>query len=70
MSYQPTCELGKKCILFNYCEVTAVAFGGETLEDLYVTTGIPKEDVEEDAGRLFVVRGLGVKGVPAFGFRG
>jgi sugar lactone lactonase YvrE len=51
-------------------EVTAVAFGGEDLADLYVTTGVPKEDVEEDAGRLFVVKGLGTKGVPAFGFRG
>lgn len=51
-------------------EVTAVAFGGENLEDLYVTTGVPKDDVEEGAGRLFVVRGLGVKGVPAFGFGG
>lgn len=51
-------------------EVTAVAFGGEELEDLYVTTGIPKDEVEEEAGRLFVVKGLGVKGVKAFGFGG
>lgn len=51
-------------------EVTAVAFGGADLADLYITTGIPKDDVEEDAGRLFVVKGLGVKGVPAFAFRG
>ncbi|MDA0768091.1 MAG: SMP-30/gluconolactonase/LRE family protein [Verrucomicrobia bacterium] len=51
-------------------EVTAVAFGGEGLEELYVTTGVPKTEVEEEAGRLFVVRGLGVKGVPAFGYAG
>ncbi len=51
-------------------EVTAVAFGGKDLTDLYVTTGAPGSDVEEDAGRLFVVRGLGVTGVPAHGFGG
>jgi sugar lactone lactonase YvrE len=51
-------------------EVTAVAFGGKDLDEMYVTTGIPKDDVEDAAGRLFVVKGLGVKGVPAFGVRG
>jgi sugar lactone lactonase YvrE len=51
-------------------EVTAPAFGGELLEDLYVTTGIPKTEVEAQAGRLFVVRGLGVSGLPAHGFAG
>jgi len=51
-------------------EVTAVAFGGEGLADLYVTTGIPKENVEEEAGRLFKITGLGVRGVSAFGFAG
>lgn len=51
-------------------EVTAVAFGGDDLADLYVTTGVPGRDVEEDAGHLFVVRGLGVTGVPAYAFGG
>jgi len=51
-------------------EVTAVAFGGVDLADLYVTTGVPATEVEEHAGRLFVVRGLGVTGVPAFAFGG
>ena len=41
---------------------------GPDLADLYVTTGIHKSVVEEDAGRLFVIRGLGVKGVAANGF--
>jgi hypothetical protein len=40
------------------------------LDQLYVTTGVPKDDVEDEAGRLFVVTGLGVQGVPAYGFRG
>jgi len=51
-------------------ETTACAFGGPDLEDLYVTTGIHKSEVEEDAGRLFRIRGLGVKGMPANAFAG
>lgn len=51
-------------------EVTAPAFGGPDLADLYVTTGLPKEDVEDEAGRLFVIDGLGVKGVPISAFAG
>lgn len=51
-------------------EVTAPAFGGRGLRDLYVTTGVPREDVEETAGRLFVVTELGVSGVPANAFAG
>lgn len=51
-------------------ETTACAFGGSGLADLYVTTGIHKTVVEEDAGRLFKISGLGVKGVPAFAFAG
>lgn len=51
-------------------EVTAVAFGGENLEDLYVTTGVPADEIEPEAGRLFVVRGLGVRGVPANAYAG
>ncbi len=51
-------------------ETTAVAFGGDDLSDLYVTTGIHKTEVEEHAGRIFVIKGLGVSGVPAFPFAG
>lgn len=51
-------------------EVTAPAFGGDDLGDLYVTTGIPKEEVEEHAGRLFVAPSLGVRGQPAHSFGG
>ena len=51
-------------------ETTACAFGGPGLADLYVTTGIHKSVVEEHAGRLLLVRGLGVCGVPACAFRG
>ena len=51
-------------------ETTACAFGGPDLADLYVTTGVHKTEVEEHAGRLLVVRGLGVRGLPANAFGG
>lgn len=51
-------------------ETTACAFGGPDLSDLFVTTGVHKTAKEEHAGRLFVIRGLNVKGVPANAFRG
>jgi len=51
-------------------ETTACAFGGEHLDELYVTTGIHKEVEEECAGRLLRVKGLGVQGVPAQTFHG
>jgi sugar lactone lactonase YvrE len=55
-------------IPFPVREVTACAFGGPALEDLYITTGIPVSTVEPLAGRLFVTR-PGAKGVvsPTFG---
>ncbi len=51
-------------------ETTACAFGGPDLADLYVTTGVHKNVEEVNAGRLFRIRGLGVKGLPANAFAG
>jgi sugar lactone lactonase YvrE len=51
-------------------ETTACAFGGPELADLFVTTGVHKTAKEEHAGRLFVIRGLKVRGVPADAFAG
>lgn len=51
-------------------ETTACAFGGENLDELYVTTGVHKTEVEEHAGLIFKVTGLGVKGVPALAYQG
>jgi len=51
-------------------ETTSCAFGGENLDELYVTTGVHKSEVEEDGGRLFRVTGLGVCGVPANAYGG
>ena len=51
-------------------ETTACAFGGPNLDRLFVTTGIHKSIEEPDAGKVFVIDGLGVSGVPAFAYRG
>lgn len=58
-------HIGLPCL-----ETTACSFGGENLDELYVTTGIHKEIDEVKAGRLFRIKGLGVKGVPANPFHG
>ena len=55
---------------FPCVETTACAFGGEKLDRLFVTTGIHKSIEESNAGRLFVVDGLGVNGTKAFAFAG
>ncbi len=51
-------------------ETTACAFGGPDLADLYVTTGVHKTEKEEHAGRIFVIKGLGVTGLPTNFFGG
>jgi len=55
---------------FPCLETTALAFGGSKLQDLYVTTGVHKSEKEEHAGRLFVVRDVGVTGLPGHAFAG
>ncbi len=51
-------------------ETTACAFGGENLDELYVTTGLHKDLEEPDAGRLLRITGLGAKGLRANAFHG
>ncbi len=51
-------------------ETTSVAFGGEGLKDLYITTGIHAKISEPLAGRLFVARGLPAPGCPVASFAG
>lgn len=55
---------------FPCIETTACAFGGSELDRLFVTTGIKSGLDEPDAGKVFVVDGLGVQGVPAFAYKG
>ena len=47
-------------------ETTSCAFGGDNLDRLFVTTGIKPNFVEVGAGKIFVIDGIGVKGLPAF----
>lgn len=49
-------------------ETTACTFGGPNLDRLFVTTGIHKSVKEPDAGKVFVIDGLGVHGVPTFAY--
>lgn len=51
-------------------ETTSCAFGGPDLSHLYVTTGIHKTEIEKNAGHLFRIRGLGVKGLATNAFVG
>jgi len=51
-------------------ETTACTFGGPELDRLFVTTGIKKDADEPDAGKVFVIDGLGVKGVEANAYGG
>ena len=55
---------------FPCVETTACTFGGPNLDRLLVTTGIHKSKKKADAGKVFVVDGLNIRGVPAFPFRG
>ena len=47
-------------------ETTSCVFGGHKLDRLFVTTGTKPNTEEADAGKVFVIDGLGVKGFPAF----
>jgi len=54
---------------------TSVAFGGNNLDELYVTSArykLTEEQVENYplSGSLFVIKGLGVRGLPAHDFAG
>lgn len=51
-------------------ETTACAFGGPNLDRLFVTTGVKPGLKEPGAGKVFVIDGLGVQGVPAFAYNG
>ena len=51
-------------------ETTACAFGGPHLDRLFVTTGFKAVRNQPDAGKVFVIDGLGVKGVTAFAYEG
>ena len=51
-------------------ETTACAFGGKNLDRLFITTGKHKTLIEEDAGKIFVIDGHGLRGIPASPYLG
>lgn len=56
-------------------KITSCAFGGETFEDLYITsarTGLSEGELHDQplAGSLFVIENCGYKGIGAFEFQG
>jgi sugar lactone lactonase YvrE len=66
---------GKKLlsITMPVARVTSCAFGGDALEDLYITsasTGLTDEELVNQplAGSLFVIKNIGYKGQPGFEF--
>ncbi len=69
VQYKPTGELLQK-IDIPCLETTACAFGGHYFNELYITTGVHKTEEEEHAGRLFVVKDLGIEGVRSNAFKG
>ena len=61
-------------IPFPVARVTCCTFGGENLQDLYITSarrGLTDDESEKQplAGSLFVIRNIGFKGMPAFEFK-
>ncbi|MCM4153674.1 SMP-30/gluconolactonase/LRE family protein [Arenibacter sp. N53] len=67
---------GKKlsAIKLPVSNVTSCAFGGESMEDLYITSarkGLSKEELEKQplAGSLFVIRQSGYTGIEAYKFK-
>ncbi len=72
--YDP--QTGKKLLSINLpvAHVTSCTFGGETMEDLYITSarkGLSEAELEKQplAGSLFVVGNCGYKGLPAHQFK-
>lgn len=68
--YDPTTGKELRRVDLPCLETTACAFGGKNLDELYVTTGIHKTEIEEHAGKLLCITGLGVRGEPASPFAG
>ena len=67
--FNPACDKELQRVDLPCIETTACAFGGENLDQLYVTTGIKEGLNEPGAGMVFVVDS-GVRGVPANAFAG
>ena len=69
-------KTGKKLLAFKLpvSNVTSCTFGGESMEDIYITSarkGLSKEELAKQplAGSLFVIRESGIKGLQANRFK-
>lgn len=63
-----------RTIKFPACNTTSCCFGGENNSELFVTSawfGLKEEERAEqpEAGSTFRVKGLGVSGLPVYGFK-
>lgn len=67
LAFSPDGKLLEK-LDFPCREVSSCCFGGAGGELLYVTTGKTSSRREKEAGRLFVVEGLGVSGIAPYKF--
>lgn len=69
--YSPDGALGE-VVEVPALKVTACTFGGERLDQLFITTSRERVDPDEDpsAGALFVVADAGVRGMPVRAFAG
>ncbi|MBB3057638.1 sugar lactone lactonase YvrE [Mucilaginibacter gotjawali] len=68
-------DTGKKLLSIPLpaARITSCAFGGDNLEDLYITSakiGLNNDQLASQplAGSLFVIKNIGYKGLPAFQF--
>jgi sugar lactone lactonase YvrE len=73
--WDPTSGEKLHSIQFPAAKITSCTFGGENLEDLYITSakvGLTEDELEKQplAGSLFVIYNCGYKGLPAFEFNG
>ncbi len=72
--YDPHTGRHLESVFLPVARVTSCAFGGDRLEDLYVTTarvGLDESDLVKQplAGSLFVYKNIGPRGLPADKFR-
>ncbi|MGZ0656271.1 SMP-30/gluconolactonase/LRE family protein [Coraliomargarita sp. W4R72] len=68
--FNPACDKELRRVDLPCIETTACAFGGKNLDRLFVTTGVKAGLDEPDAGKVYVIDGLGVTGMPAFAYKG
>jgi sugar lactone lactonase YvrE len=76
VEYDPRAQKPLRVIPIPSRYVTSCAFGGPQLSELFVTTASagegwpPDYELEPEAGSLFLVSGLGVRGVKSVPFAG